>query len=129
MKIPGKMVEETLDNAMKKPATLLYPFEKEEMPDKFRGRLNFIPEKCVGCKLCEKDCPANAIKINKLGDKLFEAVIDLHRCIFCAQCVDSCVRKALETTKEFELAQLSKENLRIVFKPAAPPSNDTSKAT
>jgi formate hydrogenlyase subunit 6/NADH:ubiquinone oxidoreductase subunit I len=76
----------------------LYPFVKTEKPDKFRGKLKLYPEKCIGCRICMKDCPSNAITITKKGEKQFEAVVDLSKCIYCAQCVDSCLKKALEVT-------------------------------
>jgi formate hydrogenlyase subunit 6/NADH:ubiquinone oxidoreductase subunit I len=113
---PGKMIQEVLKNFFKKPATMNYPVVKAEMPKEFRGKLKFYPEKCIGCKLCEKDCPSGAIKIIKLGEKQFEADIDLGKCIYCGQCVDSCIKKALEITSEFELAQIKPENLKIKFK-------------
>jgi formate hydrogenlyase subunit 6/NADH:ubiquinone oxidoreductase subunit I len=62
-----------------------------------------------------RDCPTNAITINKLADGKFEAVFDLTKCIYCAQCVDTCPKKALESTKEVELAQLDKNKLTVVF--------------
>lgn len=62
-----------------------------------------------------KDCPSNAIAINKVGDKRFEAEFRLDRCIYCAQCVDTCPKKALETTPEFELARLKHDQLTVVF--------------
>jgi formate hydrogenlyase subunit 6/NADH:ubiquinone oxidoreductase subunit I len=111
---PGKMIKQVLQSIFRKPATLRYPFEKAPMPDKFRGKLKFYPEKCIGCKLCMRDCPSNAIIIKKVNDK-FECEIDLGKCIYCAQCVDSCMKKALEATKEFELASLDREKLKISF--------------
>ena len=111
----GKMVAEVLQTFLEKPATVLYPYEKLEMPDKFRGKLVFYPEKCIGCMLCMKDCPSNAIKIKKLPDGKFEAEIDLDKCIYCAQCVDSCPRKALEATKDVELAQLDSGKLKVIL--------------
>ena len=115
---PGKMLKQVLGSIFKKPATTRYPFRKKEsdMPDRFRGKLLFHPEMCIGCKMCMRDCPANAITIRKIADKEFEADIDLGKCIYCAQCVDICPKKALEATKSFELASLSREKLKITFK-------------
>lgn len=115
---PGKMMQQVLRSLFKKPATINYPLVKTDMPDKFRGKLIFHPEKCIGCKLCMRDCPANAIQIKKVGDK-FEAEIDLGKCIYCGQCVDSCMKKALEMTKEFELASLERKNLKVTLNDAA----------
>ena len=95
------------------------------MPKGFRGKLKFIPELCVGCKLCMKDCPSGAITINKVGEKQFECEIDLGKCIYCGQCVDSCMKKALEITDQFELAQLDRKKLKVVYR--AEPENGTKK--
>jgi formate hydrogenlyase subunit 6/NADH:ubiquinone oxidoreductase subunit I len=112
---PGKMIEFVLQSLFKKPATVNYPFEKMEMPAKFRGKLMVHPEKCIGCLICMKDCPAKAITIKKIGEKQFEAEIDLGKCVYCGQCVDSCPKKAIEITPEFELAQIDRNKLKIVF--------------
>lgn len=123
MKKPGRMLGEVLMSVGKKTATVLYPFEEVVMPPQFRGRLKCFAEKCIGCKICMRDCPSNAITINKVGDKQFECIIDLDRCIYCGQCVDSCPKDALAMTPEFELAQLDRGKLKVTFhakpKPAA----------
>ena len=68
MSFPGKMAAQVIGGGLfQKPATLLYPYEKATMPLGFRGRLVFYAERCVFCKLCMKDCPSEAIQINKLG--------------------------------------------------------------
>jgi formate hydrogenlyase subunit 6/NADH:ubiquinone oxidoreductase subunit I len=110
---PGMMLREVLMEFLHKPATLLYPAEKEAMPPRFRGKLVFHAQKCVGCRLCVKDCPSGAIAIDKLGDKLFEAILDLDKCVFCGQCVDSCNARALELTDEYELATMDKAMLKV----------------
>lgn len=109
------MIIQVLRSLFKKPATSLYPFVKTEMPDKFRGKLKYYPEKCIGCMLCMKDCPSDAIVIKKVGEKKYIAEINLARCIYCAQCVDSCPKDALESTKEFELAKLTRDQLKVVI--------------
>jgi formate hydrogenlyase subunit 6/NADH:ubiquinone oxidoreductase subunit I len=113
MKRPGMMLTEAFGQFWKRPATISYPAQKVEMPDKFRGRIIFHARRCVGCKLCVRDCPSEAIAINKIGEKSFEAIIDMNRCVFCAQCVDSCNKDALECSKDYELASLDKASLKV----------------
>ncbi len=112
---PGKILRQVLHSIFKKPATINYPLEKHAMPQGFRGKLKFHPEKCVGCQMCVKDCPSGAIAIKKIAEKEFQAEINLGKCIYCAQCVDSCMKKALEATGEFELAQLDSSKLKVIF--------------
>jgi formate hydrogenlyase subunit 6/NADH:ubiquinone oxidoreductase subunit I len=114
------MIPEVLRHLGKAPATVNYPLEKVDMPAHFRGRLTFHPDRCRGCMLCTKDCPAAAIKIVKTGDREFQAEIDLDRCIYCAQCVDSCTAGALESTRDFELARLDRAELKVIYRAGSP---------
>ncbi|MEE8359378.1 MAG: electron transfer flavoprotein subunit alpha [Candidatus Omnitrophota bacterium] len=56
--------------------------------------IRIITDKCVGCKLCVKECPFAAIEIK---DK--KAVIDLDICTLCGACVSSCKFEAIELKK------------------------------
>jgi len=125
MKRRGKVVRQVLYSVVRKSNTLNYPHIKSGMPKGFRGKIKFYPERCIGCKLCMRDCPSNAIHIKKVGENQFEAEFDLGKCIYCGQCVDSCLKKALEYTDEFELAQLDRTKLKINFH--AEPKKPTEK--
>ena len=127
MRWPGQMLRELLDALLKKPATVLYPYDKSGAIAGFRGKLKFYPERCIGCQLCVRDCPAKAIVIKKLGDKRFEMDLDLGKCIYCGQCCDSCPKQALEMTGDFELAQLDRDKLKIVVKNEEPKNEEEEK--
>ncbi len=113
MKRPGMMIREVLGSFTKKPVTITYPVLKVQMPDKFRGKIVYHAQRCIGCMLCVRDCPSEAIAINKIGEKRWEAIIMMDRCVYCGQCVDSCNKDALESSKDYELAALDKSTLTV----------------
>ena len=45
----------------RKPVTVLYPYERLELPKAFRGQHSIDWEKCIGCELCAKVCSRGAI--------------------------------------------------------------------
>ncbi|MFH1221110.1 MAG: 4Fe-4S dicluster domain-containing protein [Candidatus Eisenbacteria bacterium] len=49
------------------------------MLEGFRGKITADAAKCIGCKLCMRDCPSDAIHINKVEEKRFEIEIDLDK--------------------------------------------------
>jgi formate hydrogenlyase subunit 6/NADH:ubiquinone oxidoreductase subunit I len=115
MKRPTSIAKLLFMSLFKKAATANYPADKSGMPAGFRGKLKFDAPLCIGCKMCMRDCPCDAIEIVKIGEKQFEARVNLARCIYCGQCVDSCPKKALAITNAFELARLKPEQLKVVL--------------
>ena len=53
------------------------------------------PEKCVGCLLCLKNCPVDAIS----GERKRVHVIDQELCIKCGACLDVCPPKVSAVSK------------------------------
>jgi NADH:ubiquinone oxidoreductase subunit F (NADH-binding)/(2Fe-2S) ferredoxin/Pyruvate/2-oxoacid:ferredoxin oxidoreductase delta subunit len=53
------------------------------------------PEKCVGCLLCLKDCPVDAIS----GERKKVHVIDQELCIKCGACLEVCPPKISAVSK------------------------------
>ncbi|MEW5936950.1 MAG: 4Fe-4S dicluster domain-containing protein [Candidatus Thermoplasmatota archaeon] len=103
MKRPGAMLPDILKYIFKKPATVLYPFERLTPPPGLRGKMKFHLDRCISCGQCEKVCPSGACKINEIEGKK-RPVFDLDYCTFCAQCAETCPKEAIEMTTEFELA-------------------------
>jgi len=72
-----------------------------ETPLNFRGKIKYDKEKCIGCQLCLKVCPCEAIEFKPEEKKI---KIFLARCCFCSQCNDICPVNCLSMSNEFLLA-------------------------
>lgn len=101
-------------HSFKKRVTLEYPEKKSELSEVFRGKHKWHSDKCLGCKVCEKVCPAGAIKIEKFEDKL-SCKIDYKKCIFCGNCKYYCKKEAISMQKEYELATDNKNDLIVEY--------------
>jgi len=114
----GSMLKDILTSFFSKPITEKYPFERPVIADRFRGKLHFDPAKCTGCNLCSKDCPAKALDIIIIdrAAKRFVARYDIDKCIYCAQCIQSCKFKCISLSKEdWELASLNKQPFFVQY--------------
>ncbi|MCB9029522.1 MAG: NADH-quinone oxidoreductase subunit I [Deltaproteobacteria bacterium] len=84
------------------PATIQYPNERRDYPERFRGRHRLTlydngDIKCTACFLCATACPARCIYIepaehNNPDIEKFphRYEIDTLLCIYCGYCVEAC---------------------------------------
>jgi len=59
-----------------------------------------ISEKCTGCAICMKFCPARAISVKKK-----KSYINYERCIGCFECIHACPEHAIDIDWETEIPQ------------------------
>ena len=90
--------------------TTKYPQMPDVAPQGFRGKPEFIAEKCTYCGECVKVCPPGVIWFTeKNGEKMLS--LSCCGCIFCGRCEEVCPTCAIELTQEFELSSKKKEDL------------------
>lgn len=112
-----------IKNLFMKPITVRYPDEKldvfpnEGVSPRYRGIHTNDMEKCIGCRSCERICPANAI-VMELPDgkedvkKEYRPSMDYGRCCFCAFCVDVCPTTSLKMSREYDFTVAAPMSMR-----------------
>lgn len=95
------LVPELWRTLFEKIITIAYPDGSLELPANFRGRVRIDPDKCRGCGVCVRDCPAFGLELEKEGRDEFRLIHHPARCITCGQCEDSCRLGAIRLTNEF----------------------------
>jgi Ni,Fe-hydrogenase III small subunit/Pyruvate/2-oxoacid:ferredoxin oxidoreductase delta subunit len=89
--------------------TSLYPLVEPALPERFRGRPVMDLAKCPsGCDECARACPTDAIRIEANRWQ-----IDLGRCLFCTDCVESCPEGAIAYSGDYRLAARTREDLKV----------------
>src|SRR5580692_11218640 len=91
--------------------------------------------RCVGCQICEKECPPKCIYIEKSKDKkpdfvgkpqFYPAVfnIDISVCMSCQICVEVCPFEAIKMDTAFELSNQDRFGGLLQNKDQLAKSND-----
>lgn len=60
--------------------------------EKGKALMDVCEAGCIGCRICEKNCPAGAVTVSS-----FLAHIDAEKCTGCGTCVEKCPRKIITT--------------------------------
>jgi ferredoxin len=68
--------------------------EIEHRPRPSFAKAMVDPERCLGCGVCEANCSAGAIVVERI------AWIDAQRCIGCGHCVEVCPQRAISFRAE-----------------------------
>ncbi len=106
------LIKKAIESTFSKPATELYPAQKPVLPEKYRGEPCYDFEKCIGCGLCARDCPAKAIEMVIVVGKR-RPQLNLSKCVFCYQCAETCPKKAISMSGTYELATTDKSSLVV----------------
>ncbi len=102
-----KMSKTVLKSLVKRPYTVKYPLGPRVYHGEVtRGSIAIKIEDCIFCGICQKKCPADALKVVK-EDKSWE--IDRLRCITCSACVEACPKKCLTMEKDYTKPMLAKK--------------------
>ncbi len=111
----------TIGQFFKPSLTVQYPHESLKMPTRFRGHIELVRDEttgrplCYACKLCEKSCPTDCIKVEGVkreGEKrksVSEYRLDFTKCSLCGSCVEACRDHAIRFSNQYNLASTNKE--------------------
>jgi len=116
---PGVIAGYAMKHLFKRSETETYKKERNKNDKHIRGKLLYDKETCIGCRLCSRDCPSGAISVVNIGtkeEKDFQATLDLAKCIFCCQCIDTCPKNSLSYSPDTELAAFDRETLKVILK-------------
>ena len=109
-----------IKEAVSKRATYPYPDKPLPIQKRSRGMLSLDLNDCIGCELCFKICPSDAIRMQKVDFKeagfhtnaRSEApAIDFNKCIFCGLCSEICPPKVLHHTHKYDISTDKRKEL------------------
>lgn len=108
------------------------PLKTGFIPEFARNRLFVDMDLCIGCGICQKDCPVNCIDIETIkaskddADAVFPSGkrmslwvskfdIDFAKCMCCNLCTENCPEDCIYMTREFEFSDYDRTNLIYHF--------------
>jgi NADH-quinone oxidoreductase subunit I len=121
MRSPGilRSMGVTLRHLVGRKVTVRYPEQRPDLSPRSRGQHIFHLDLCIGCTLCERICPVDAIYMETHKDPVSRKIevdrfaVDMGLCYFCGLCEDVCPTdtKALHMGPNFEMASYDRASL------------------
>ncbi|MGQ9551766.1 MAG: 4Fe-4S binding protein [Candidatus Bathycorpusculaceae bacterium] len=108
----GSMLRDALRALFRKPVTVQYLTKAGEMvpvPERYRGKIVYDKEACIGCLLCIRTCPGGVITATEEKKVTF----NISKCLFCGQCAEVCPTEAIRLDSSFEIVVHEKERLTV----------------
>jgi NADH-quinone oxidoreductase subunit I/NAD(P)H-quinone oxidoreductase subunit I len=110
-----RVLRTMIKTTIHRPVTILYPYEKEWIPDNYRGRPGLRFDRCIGCGICMRACPTTCITMVEAEDDDGKIVkrpqVNVGRCMMCGYCAEYCPVDAMTTTPDYELAEFTRKDM------------------
>ncbi len=119
MKKWGYTYKEALKRLFGKPYTIHYPFTDIKAFEGYRGKISLNVNKCTGCSLCFRVCPASAIEMvpdERVKPAKRRPHFKLADCCYCALCAEYCPTGAIKLTTDYHLYGFDKRDVSAEVK-------------
>lgn len=114
MELP--FIKEAVSQLFSKTSCEMYPAVPSEAAPRYRGRIKYDADKCIGCGMCQRVCAGGAITMDKEeveeGTKI-TLTFNLGSCTFCNTCADFCSTKSIELTGDYHMIATKEEDLIV----------------
>jgi formate hydrogenlyase subunit 6/NADH:ubiquinone oxidoreductase subunit I len=100
------MISSVIDNLFSTPVTRLFPKVIRKNFKNVRGKVGGVRiEECIFCGICERKCPSNCLKVDKVAKSW---TIDRYKCIICSVCAEVCPKKCIDMDETFLFSSYEK---------------------
>lgn len=109
---------EMLKNLFSPPVTTEYPLKPKQFVPGVRGKVVNNIDNCIFCGMCQRNCPADAITVDRVARTW---TINPFSCVQCRGCVENCPKKCLSMEEHYTDPATAKSDVVMQGKPLPPP--------